>query len=1397
LNNSARKTSLANASVKGWLYAKNDFSLNKVREGTDLQISDSTRTGEVNYFVEQLDNTKGLSNSSVNTIFQDSENLIWIGTFDGLNRYDGNEFKIFRPELKNENSLSNQVIRKIGEDQSGLIWVLTTGGIDSYNKKTNTFKRHYFNQKNKFTLSEGEYNFAIDNSEQVFCAVRNWGFGYFDGEKFQKIGVGNFPLSNVRAMEFGPSGELFLLFNNDEFYSLKIQTDDVGRKAVSNVKKIAERVQKFSILENNIAYVMITGNTVLYNSINFESRFLDAKNIQNIISLSSQEAVLYSPNGNFVLNSTGELISHSWLKFLKNKKITAFLRGTENVIWAGSDGDAILKIYPHKKSFNLISPKQVPEMEGAIVRAFAEVKEKGFFVATKGEGLFQFPPKFYISKSRPLKYKNYNELNSSINNSVYALCDGQDDLLFIGTDGDGISFLDLKTSRLISWNEVIGHEQCSYFKSTYTIYQDDDGYIWCGTSGYGMVRFKIKRTHNGLEVVQFKNYLAKKEENGFLSSNIIYSIVPRNKNELWIGTRLGGLNLFQKNTALFKAYMNNAMDLNSISNNDILCLYLDVHSRLWIGTSFGLDLVQDPGGNLNDKNLEFKNFTINEGLPNNTIHGVVYGEDSSLWVSTNYGLSNFIVNDSKFINYTKNEGLQNNEYADGAYFKAKEAGYIFMGGIKGFNYFQPSKVEESISIPDIFIDKISGQNEEKPFFQSLVISPNSRASNSIDLEHNQNFLDIEMSALTYINSEKCQYAYRLSDFDQDWNFINNRRNISFTNIPPGMYTLWIKWTNSDGVWSDEVKAVNIKISPAFWRSSVAYLLYGILFTCFLLFVFSYYKKQQSLKQTIIFRKRDEKIHQNRLTFFTNIAHEFQTPLTLIVGPIQKLSESIRLTDPNQHFVKLIERNSSRLLYLTQQLLEFRKAEYGHLGVTLSQFDLVGLIEQIVELFDEVALNKKIEYNIDIPTELIAWYDKDKVEKIIFNLLSNAFKYTPEYGKIKLQCSILNNRDDFLEIVVTNSGKGISKDKIDSLFNRFFLVEDNNDELDANMSRTGIGLAYVKKLVNVLNGNIQVSSKLKKETTFSVSVPCSKEVYSDYSYGITDTNILVSKHLKNILEKSESNGEYIPDKIFSIENQIDDRKTVMIVEDDKEIQFFIRELLNGSYKTLLADNGVAALSLMKTETPDLIITDVMMPKMNGVEFCKKIKSSNETCHIPVIMLTAKSDVLHRIEGLENGANDYISKPFYPDHVLVKIKKLLEEKEVLLNYLKQDTFIDNITNLPVVDEEKEFIKKLIELIQSNIENENLQSLFLEKQLGMSKSQLYRKIKQLFNLSPGDLIRTLRLKHAASLLRSNDLTVSQIYYQSGFNNRSYFYREFKKMFHVTPKSYQLKHKSSKKTS
>ena len=1344
---------------------------------------------ERQFEIRPLTNSNGLSNSSVNAIFQDSDHVLWIGTWDGLNRYDGHAIQIFRPEPDNPNSLSNQVILKIEEGKDGHLWVLTMHGINRLNPYTKAIKRYFFGREEKAPLTESEFHLAVDLQRNVFFEAKDWGLGYYANDSVRRFPSGDLRSLPVRKISFSPMNTLLIQYANGDLTEVSLQRSGDGTITIKGHKTVAHNIRDFvNESDDKLLLLKNDGRLTFYQFSTGKTETTRFTGIQKLIGKTSHGVLIAGTKEHFILDRNGTVERNSWLGHINSRKLSTVFEGNEGVVWVGTDGDGIYKLFPRHKLFRSVTQSQIPALRGGNVRAFCLAPDSTLWVGTKGQGLFRFPPHFYLNGSEEnISVVNYYSANSSLDNSVFSLFCGKDSLMFVGTDGEGLSVYDLRYHRVVDWQSIEGTESCTPFRSVYSIYQDAAGFIWLGTNGYGMFRLRMVRDGRKLKLASFKQYVANENLAGKLSSNIIFSIIPENDHALWIGTRLGGLNLFDKQSESFRVFRKTPGDSLSLSNDDILCLYKDAQKRLWIGTSLGLNYTETT--NI-PAHPEFHSYTTHDGLPNNTIHGMVCDHAGNLWVSTNLGLSQFTVDNHRFRNFTEEDGLQNNEFADGAFFHDDQTGYIFMGGNSGFNYFRSADIGEYTYIPNIAVSAIKGQNDDQPYYPSFVVTPELRDPPHVTLKHDQNFFDITLAALSFINSEKCQYAYHLENFDKQWNNIQNRRVISFTNVPPGKYTLWLKWSNSDGIWSPPVHAMDFRIKPIFWESAWAIGIYVLLALFFLLFVQNYWKKRQLLQQNIELRQREEALHQNKLTFFTNIAHELQTPLTLIVGPSQKLADDPGIDPEGQKFVRMIQRNTNRLLFLIQQLLEFRKAEYGHLEMKTMYFNLVNLVEQIAELFDDWAIQNQINYTIDSPSEIPGWFDQDKIEKIIFNLLSNAFKYTPRGGNIKLKMQI-DEKPKQVRIEVINSGKGIPKEKIPRLFERFFITDEGGGP-DPDKFRTGIGLAYTRSLVTALGGTIDVESIENELTTFAVVLPCCHEKAEAAEAQEPVDEVILSHQLQHILTEPKSaateNGQ---EKVRTLETLENKRKTILIVEDEPDIHQLLDGMLKDKYRLLTAFNGVEAIEVVEKELPDLIISDVMMPEMDGTELCRQLKNDLKTCHIPIILLTAKSSVAHRIEGLESGANSYIPKPFHPQHLEVRIEKLLEERERIARYFQQDSGMESLAHLSVDEEDQQFIDKVMELIRQHISDEELQTTFLEKEMGMSSSQFYRKLKQISGMSPGDMIRSMRLKHAAHLLKTTSMTVTEVFYQSGFNNRSYFYREFQKMYQLPPKQFQLNFK------
>ncbi|MCY1722069.1 response regulator [Prolixibacteraceae bacterium Z1-6] len=1349
-----------------------------------------SKAGTIYYDIRQITNTNGLSNSSVNKIFQDSENLIWIGTWDGLNIYNGSDFTAFHPKLDNTNCISNQVILDITEDWQGKIWVNTNHGINSFDKKTNTFKNFYFSRKNIPPTSEYEFQIARDSYGNVFCAAKGWGIGYFKNDSTSRLYELTEQMNSVRKMQFLSPNYLFIQYVSGELLRFELDYADNRTIVLNEIEAIRTGVSDMMVFADSILIYLSDDGALKEYSVNgAEEDKLLFHNATKIIGSTKDGIVVHSDSGNHLIQFNTDKDLPYWFNLIKDKEVSTIYSGNEQITWIGTDGDGVYKIYPQSKVFWLCSNHEIADLDQGIVRAFCETQDGSVWVGTKGSGLLRFVEGESFSCGLECLHKTYNSENSGLDNSVFSLCCGNNGFMYIGTD-EGLTLFDFKKDKLVYWKDISGTDTVKEFKSVYSIYQDDDNTVWLGTNGYGLISFKLRIINNKPVLSDYRNYLANPSDKKSISSNIIFSVLPENDSLLWLGTRLGGLNLFNKNTGKTITFSKDYTNPQSLSNNDILCLHKDKQNRLWIGTSLGINLLTKYDFN---GDASFVHYTMDNGLANNTVHGIVSDSNNHLWISTNYGVSCFDPSTEQFQNYSQYDGLQDNEFADGAYYYSKQKDLIFLGGINGFNYFNPGNIAQYSYIPSLLISEIKEQYQNKSVSERVVIDQQSDNPPKVKLNYNQNFFNIKLTALSYINTGKCKYAYQLKNFDHDWNYIQNRRDISFTNVPAGNYELWVKWSNCDDKWSYPTHAVDFEVKPIFWRSNIAMALYLLFIMMLATLIYNYLKKRSQLKQEQLFWQKEEELHQTKLTFFTNIAHELQTPLTLIVGPIQKLVDSADMGRENQKFVKMIQRNTNRLLFLIQQLLEFRKAENQHLEIRTTRFNIVNLLEQISELFDEMAIDKKISYVFESPSELICWFDQDKLEKILFNLLSNAFKYTPSGGKIILK--LHSFAEDKIEISVSNSGKEIPKEKLDRLFERFF-IDDEDSRTEYDKFRTGIGLAYTKSLVVALGGTLNVKSNKNELTTFNVILPAKQHLernsYTKKGY----TEVIISKQLQNILLEPVKKTEEVSDKIRKIEAFENNKPTILIVEDEPEIHILLQELLNDKYRIIAAGNGIEALDILSKEMPDLIISDVMMPGMDGIELCKKVKNDLSYCHIPFIMLTAKSSVIHRIEGLESGANSYIPKPFHPKHLEVRIDKMLKERSLLLQHFSRDLETKDISNLPIDREDKQFIEKVIQLIKQKIDSCDLQAEYLENEMGMSSANFYRKLKQISGLSPGEMIRVVRLKYAADLLRNTSMNVTEIFYQSGFNNRSYFYREFQKMYQIPPKQYQLKYSKKLQT-
>ncbi len=753
---------------------------------------------------------------------------------------------------------------------------------------------------------------------------------------------------------------------------------------------------------------------------------------------------------------------------------------------------------------------------------------------------------------------------------------------------------------------------------------------------------------------------------------------------------------------------------------------------------------------------------------------------------------------NSFKDFDNNDGLQNNEFTDGAVYQSRISEMLFFGGIDGLDIVYPSKINLLNYFPRLTVKEFLVHNVAvTPNDESKILRSNIDFTNEILLNYDQNFISFSFTTLDFWNKQKNEYAYFLENFDKQWNYIGQQQSLTLTNIPPGHYKLNINCTNENGVWNSVPRIFTITVTPPFWKTSWAYFLYVILAlglqTGIILYIRWRSRTKKAMAMDRFKAQQLKELNDYKLQFFTNIAHEFRTPLTLILGPIVSLLN--KTTDPDsRNQLRTVQSNSVRLQKLIEELIQFRKIETGKESLELSSIDLVPFTQQVVESFQEYAIERDIHLEFHPEPEcLSALVDTKKVEKILINLISNAIKYSSKGGTVSI---ILKSEQNKASFIIRDQGFGIAEENKHKIFESFY--QNAAQLIDSNglAKSTGIGLSLTKSLVMIHRGEIRVESKLGKGSAFFVTIPVTREFYPD----IVEEKSLVLPVL-NLSEKISLEFEtdhYLVDQPEKVESSLLSKHpySLLVVDDNTQITSLLENILSDKYVIHKAYNGKKALAILEEERIDLIISDILMPDIDGLALCKIIKENIQTSHIPVILLTAKVEIENRIQGLQVGADSYIPKPFHPEHLFIRIEKLIERMEMTRK--KFQNFADvELTHLsPGIGERDDiFFSKITQCIQSHLGDPEFNADDIGEDVGMSKASLYRKVKTITGLTPHGLIKQYRLKKAADLLKNSTMSVSEVIYETGFNSRSYFYKSFNEMFHCHPKDFNVIHSSDKK--
>ena len=1322
----------------------------------------------------------GLSQSSVLSILQDKKGFLWFGTRDGLNKYDGNGFSVFRHNLKDTTTLSDNYVKTLFEDVKGNLWVGTLGGLNKFVPETNSFQNCYFKRGKRVDI---EIWSIVEGPEGVLWLGTNLGLKKYDTQKEIFLPV---EINTVDKTFFeGPIRSLLITDTSDLFIKT---TDKIG---VYNIK--SHILKQYAYTENGTNEINKNNVSTLYQDKSGDI-WLGFK--QGLTKLNKQTGVfeLFSTNsghkitdyvrsicedyfgniwvgtynGLYILNLEKNKLSHFTHdekdpNSLSQNSVFQVYQDTKGDIWIGTYAGGISYYDRSYDVFNHFSSgANQTKLNYKVVSAFVEDANKNLWIATEGGGV-----NVYNKETGSFKYytSDTNNPNSISADNVKAMVQDHSDNFWIGTHDGGLNFLNPreKPFRFKKFSNQSNDINSISSDRVISLLVSAENNIWIGTSGGGLNILntktnKITRVNDSLE----------------LAGKLIYSISKTSeKNIILIGGNKGlaKVNIETKKILPFKFLVENK-DL--FTSNPILCVYEDKNKNLWIGTE------GDGAYYYNTLKDEVKKYDVASGLPNDVVYGIVPDNNNNIWLSTNYGLSRINLDSFQIKNFNESDGLQSNEFNYGAYLKNR-SGELLFGGANGFNVFKPSNIIENAFIPPVIITSLTVNN--KPY---LTITDSIK---KIELDYKQNVFNFDFVALSYSQPNKNEYAYKLEGFDTDWNYIGNKKSATYTNLDAGKYVFRVKASNNDGLWNEEGVAIPMVISPAPWKTWWAYLLYALLFLGVILIIRKYslirIQERNELKHERLEKERIEEVNKLKLELFTNISHDFRTPLTLILGPLERLLK----TTNQDSFIKkqheIMYRNASTLMELITQLLDFRKSESGKLQLYVSKSNIVFFVNDIKLAFEDLARSKNIEFSIITSNDVIdVWFDKTKLKKIIFNLLSNAFKFTEREGRIILDLSVdkksKKESKNNVIIKVIDDGKGISKSNKKFIFDRFYQLGER--------SGTGIGLALTKSLVELHKGTIKVKSSPNKGTTFIVKLPLGKSHLSNEQ--ISNNDVPKEQNLSYTLEKVA----YVDKAVVVLkgqdsvnENNVDSElSSILIVEDNEELRAFIISIFTNKYNVFQAENGVKAIDIAKAKNIDLIISDVMMPVMDGIEMCNEIKTNIKTSHIPVILLTAKTSEEAQKSGYQIGADAYITKPFDANILEVRVVNLLKSRKSLIDKFKKDIILQP-KELTVTSADEMFLQKAIDIVEQNISNPEFSIADFIEEMGASRSVLYRKLKALTDQSISEFIKTIKLKRAAQLIKQTDMNISEIAFDLGFNDLKHFRKSFKKVFNTLPSQYR----------
>ena len=1323
----------------------------------------------INYTVykQNFDDKNSISNNQINCLFEADNGDLWIGTTLGLNRYQHNkdvfEKYFFRTDGK---GLSHNYIRSIIETTDNKILIGSPSGIDVYDPSTNSFKK--VPTHNAKTLNENSITcFFKDSKNKIWVGTRAGLNLYKDGElnrvslsMNQNIGVNKFEIRDIKE---DSAGKIWVATEEQGIFSFTIQSDRLvlsEKYNVNNSKLVSNHVRKIYFCKNEVWFGTMEGLSILNLTDKTFSGYQYAANNPEGISNNSIRDIFGDDQGGI------------WL---------ATYAGGINYFHSQNN------LFPHSK----MTTSENNFLTCNVISGFLEEDNGDLWIATEGGGLIYRE----FSNNKSINYSFHENRNSLVHNNVKSLTRDKKGNLWIGTY-NGLSYFNKQTKSFTNYQNQPENSNSLANNQVHSVFVDDDNLLWIGTNGGGLQTFDS-------ESKTFKSVVAPNVKN-------VNVVTADHQNRLWVGHQ-GGLACIDR-VSLKIIDLTSYLKQLPLTIQYVQSLYEDHQGRIWIGTQgFGLFVIQK------DKILWLN---ADKGLPDNTINGILEDENGFFWLSTNKGLSKITYSDSgsktlklSAKTFSITQGLQGLQYYPMSTMKTK-SGELYFGGVNGYNSFMPKDVDDNAFLPKIIISNIRVRSNSKEVTSHSLPYELTNSKEAIKLSYQFRDISVDFLGINYINPNNTFYRYRLINIDKDWVNIGTQRTLNFNYLPSGKYELRLQATTNSEFWDSTYKSLIFTILPPWWLTNWAFIGYFLLLILLLTAFFRLSQQWVNLNNQLAMehfqREKEEELHQMKLKFFTDVSHELRTPLTLIVAPLEQIIKQSDLNSRLRNQLTLIQQNGNRMMRLINKVLDIRRLDAGYEKLKATSDDLVKFLEEISLAFKEMAGIKNIAFEFQSSeTSLEVYFDRDKMEMILYNLLSNAIKNTSKDGKITLELKLTEGTSQSTDnnkfahkteqavIMVTDNGRGIPGYLLDRIFERFFVSvsKENLFPLDS-----GVGLELTKRLVALHKGKIAVESLEKTPekdgfTRFTVTLPMGKdhltedEIVDGFKNSKDSTLFSTSIQANEIINDSAWISEPV-DQQTKISTNSSEKIRLLIVEDNLEVRSFIKSLFIEQYVVEEADNGIKGLEMAIDIAPDLIICDIMMPLMDGIELCKKIKTDIRISHIPVILLTARTSITFKYKGLETGADDYITKPFSAEYLQLRVRNLIRQREIIRSHFVRETICDP-AKITVTSVDERLLKNAVDYIGNHMTDQSLSVEKLSSELGLSRVHLYRKIKALTNLTVVEFIRSIRLKRAAWLLSENKMNINEVSSIVGFDDVDYFRTCFKQHFGISPSEYSKQFK------